>query len=67
MAGRSTRNKIRGQVEQAIKKMDDCMGHLQACEAMADEKSTFINEHLPGIVVGVQGLQHVLKQYYDML
>jgi hypothetical protein len=67
MAPRSTRNKIRTAVQRAIVDMDRCMEHLQTCDELSDGKSVFINEHLPGIIVMVEGMRTVLKQYYDML
>jgi hypothetical protein len=67
LAPRSTRGKIKWHVKNAIKQFDLCMSQLQACEEIANENSTFINDHLPGIIVMLDGMKVVLQQYYDML
>lgn len=67
MSAKSTRGKIKEQAKKAVADMDRCMEHLQACYEIAGGRSAFIDEHLPLIVTGIEGLQVILKQYEEML
>lgn len=47
---RSTRNKVRFQIEKAADSLDRSMEHLKNAADMADGKSTPINEFMPDLV-----------------
>lgn len=67
MSKRSTRNKIKWQVNQCLKHLDQAMDDLKASTEMADGGSKFINDHVPGIIVMIEGMRVVIEQYQDML
>ena len=67
MAARSTRNKIKWQVKQAMKHLDTVMLDLKKTTDMADGRCPFTEEHVPGLVLVLDGVKILLDQYYDML
>ena len=54
MAKRTTRNKIRHQGAECKADLECAMIHMVQLGALADERSTYINENLPIIIAGLQ-------------
>jgi len=67
MAQRTTRNKIRWQADSVLDDLRHAQDHLIGMAALADDRSDFINEHLPQIIAGVEALTRVMKQVREGL
>ena len=63
MTQRSSRNKIRFQITSAFTDLSQAQDHLVQAAALADERSDYINEHLPVIIGGLQSLLAVLEKF----
>lgn len=67
MASRSTRNKIRFQAKSAL---DDCkraQTHLVYVGALADERSDYINGHLPELIAALEFLIETVDKFNEGL
>ena len=67
MTGRSTRNKLRWQVERAVGDIGLAIEHLAKMDAIAEEKSDYINKHVPGLVVLLSEVQDTLNRFREGL
>ena len=67
MAKRSTRNKLRYQAEQCIKKTKGIQQHLQYIDTLAQNRSEMINRSLPGLVEMSELLLDTLKTFREAL
>lgn len=65
MAGRSTRNKIRFQFEQIIKKLDGILGHLQKAEEVSYGGHPRLNAALPDLTQAIDALRGVMATMRD--
>jgi len=57
---RSTRSKVRWQIEKAADQLTRCMEHLARADAMAAGRSTPIENYLPQLVVMLEEVRKVL-------
>jgi len=64
---RSTRNKLRWQVERAVGDIDLAVEHLAKMDAIAEEQSDYINQHVPGLVVLLEEVKNTLNRFRDGL
>ena len=64
---RSTRNKIRFQVDKASDKMDKAIEHLGYAEELAAGRSPVINTHITNLAVVLQGCKSLLLKFRDEL
>ena len=67
MTGRSTRNKLRWQVEKAVGCLDRAVEHLARLDAIAEEQSDYINHQMPAIVFMMDGVKNVLNRFREGL
>lgn len=67
MAGRKTRTKIRFQADKALADLDRCVEHLAKMEIIADERSPYINENLPKVIMVLEGARQILQQFKEGL
>lgn len=67
MASRSTRNKIRYQAEKAINHVDIATENLAKMDAMANERSPFINDNLPPIIAMLELLKKTIEQLRERM
>ena len=64
---RSTRKKIRDQIETAAAEMDIATEHLEYALAYSQGRSELMNKRIPELAVMLQGCKFVLKQFRDEL
>lgn len=64
---RSTRNKMRFQMEKVADHLDRTFKHFQYLEDLAGGGSPFINENLPFIVAAVQELKKAVLRFRESL
>ena len=64
---RSTRNKLRWQVEKAVGDIDRAIEHLARLDAMQGGQSDYINKHMPSLVVLLEGVKDPLNQFREGL
>jgi len=67
MAKRTTRNKIRFQVNSAYADLTSAQGHLIAAAALADDRSDYMNNELPLIVASLDAVITVVGQFEEGL
>ena len=67
MASRSTRNKLRWQVEKAIGHMDRATEHLAIVDIKAEGQSAYIEKHMALLVVMIEGVKEVLQDFRNGL
>ena len=67
MAKQSRRHKIRHHADSAVSCMDNALSHLQAIDAIAENQSTIIDDHLPGLVEMLDGMKKILAQFAELL
>ena len=67
MASRSTRTKIRFQIDKACKALDESVEHLAKADVLADAKHPLIIEKMPDLVVMLDGCRQVLEQFRSEL
>lgn len=60
MAARSTRNKGKWQLEQAINKLDSAMVHLQKFDEITMSRSEIANKVMPEVINGIDLFKDVL-------
>ena len=64
---RSTRNKIRFQVDKAADNMDKAIEHLGYAEELADGRSETITKHVVKLAIVLQGCKQLLSEFRDEL
>ena len=67
MTGRSTRNKLRWQVEKAVDCQDRSLEHLARLDGIADAQSDYINEFMPGLVILLEEVKKTLFRFREGL
>jgi hypothetical protein len=67
MASRSTRNKIRFQLEQVIKKLEGIQVHFKYADDLALEQHPRLNAALPPLVGTVEELKTVVSVLRDSI
>lgn len=67
MAQRSTRNKIKYQAKKALGHLESVIQNLAKLSILADEKSTYVNDTLPQIILMLDGCKVVLTQFDEKL
>ena len=67
MTQRSTRNKIRYQAEQAIKKTESIQQHLKNLDDLAAGRSEVVKRSMPGIVGMSEMLLTTLRSFRESL
>ncbi|KKN25065.1 hypothetical protein LCGC14_0888480 [marine sediment metagenome] len=65
--GRSTRNKVRFQIEKSADCMDRCLAHLKNATDLGDGNSTPINASMPNLVSLVLSVKDVLLKFRSEL
>ncbi len=63
MAARSTRNKLRWQVEKAMTNIDRAIENLAFIDAVADNRSEYIKTYMAGLVVMLTEVKKVLEEF----
>ncbi|NVM22326.1 MAG: hypothetical protein HWN68_11170 [Desulfobacterales bacterium] len=64
---RSTRNKMRFQMEKVINNIDRIFGHLQYLDELAGGASPFINEQLPLLTAAFEEMKKGCKKFRESL
>lgn len=64
---RSTRNKIRFQVGKSVDCIDRAIEHLAKTDVTANGQSDIISKEMPKLVVLLESVKGVLKQFRDTL
>lgn len=64
---RSTRNKVRFQIERAAECQDRAVEHLKNANDMADGRSTPINENMPDLVGMLESVKVALLKFRSKL
>ncbi|GAH94350.1 unnamed protein product [marine sediment metagenome] len=67
MTTRSTRNKLRHQAEKVMNDLDRCQGHLRYLSELSGGESPYIEKHMPDIVLMVDVLKKIIKQFREGL
>jgi len=67
MAKRTTRNKIRWEVSNALTDLHHLQDHLGQAAALANERSEVINDSLPAIMTTLDLVDKSLWAFYDVL
>ena len=67
MTQRSTRNKMRFQMEKVVAHLDRTFKHLQYIEELAGGQSPFINETLPFLVAAIEELKKGCNRFRESL
>jgi len=67
MAQRSTRNKIRFQAISAWEDMKRAQEHMLGIVAIADERSAYIDDHLPTIITAHESIMMALEKFNEGL
>lgn len=67
MTKRSTRNRIKWQADKAINHMERAMENLAKLDGMAEDRSAYIADHMPHLVIMLQGALRVIRQFRDGL
>lgn len=62
MASRSTRNKIRLQLERAANMIDRAAEHIAKADAMQDGQSAFLEKTIPNLVIVLEGLKNTISE-----
>jgi len=63
MTARTTRNKIRWQGTSAYADLRKAQNHLVQLAALADNRSGYINKHLPEIIAALEALIGVVEDF----
>ena len=64
---RSTRNKMKFQVEKVINHLDRTFKHFQYLEELGEGRSPWLNENLPLVVAAVSELREGIKRFRESL
>lgn len=67
MAKRTTRNKIRWQVQNALDDLHRCQNHLGQAAALADNRSEVIDKSLPAIMASLELTRSALDSFYESI
>ena len=67
MAGRTTRNKIRHQAAEAFVNLRKAQNNLVQLAALADNRSDYIDKHLPMIVAAVEMVINTFDSFQEGL
>lgn len=67
MTARTTRNKLRFQAEKAIDDLDHSLGHIQILDQICDERSPYINDNLPKLVLLYEQFKRTLVVFREGL
>lgn len=67
MAKRSTRNRLRGQVQAVVNDLDRAMEHLRNVDLYAGDRSEEINETLPKLVAMLAGIKKIFVDWRSKL
>lgn len=67
MAKRSTRNRLRGQVQAVVNDLDRAMEHLRNVDLYADGGSEKITKELPELVTVLDGVKKLFVQWRSEL
>ena len=67
MAKRSTRNKIRWQFEQSIRKLDSVIEHMRKADETAFGEHPRLTEYLPDVVIAIEALKLTLIDFRDRI
>ncbi len=65
MATRSTRNKIKFQVDGAFNNLYEAQKHLTNIASLADERSDYIDKFLPPIMVSLETMLDVMDRFRE--
>ena len=65
--GRSTRNKVRYQIERAAVSIDSSLEHLKNAADLADGQSTPINKNMPKLVNLLVAVKSMLLKFRNEL
>ncbi|GAI56428.1 unnamed protein product [marine sediment metagenome] len=63
MSSRSTRNKIRWQGTSALEDLKKAQVHFVQLAALADDRSDYINKHVPALVALLESLIHTVEEF----
>lgn len=67
MAARSTRNKIRYNAKRILECFDDMESYLQTIDELADGRSDYITNNIPGLVEILEHVKPVFVQFREGL
>jgi len=67
MAKRSTRKKIRFQVDKAANNIDRAIEHLHSLDVIADKRSPDLNENIPKFVFMLDEFRKMLLKWRESL
>lgn len=67
MAKRTTRNKIRWQVQNALDDIHRCQDHLGQAAALANNRSEIIDNSLPAIMTSLELTRGALESFYESI
>ena len=67
MTARSTRNKMRHQVEKIVNDLDRAVSHCKLLDEMAEGQSDLVSEFLPDIVQLLSYMKDVIKKFRESL
>ncbi len=67
MSGKTTRHRIKYQVNQALNNIEKIYEHLRVIELEADGRSPIIDNDLPLVVQGLKMFEDVLFEFYEKL
>lgn len=62
MTSRSTRNRIRLQLERAANNLDRAMEHIAKADAFQGAQSNFLEKTIPNLVVILEGAKNMLLE-----
>jgi len=64
---RSTRNKLKWQVEKSMGCVDRATEHLARLDLIAGEQSDYINKHVPRLVVMLEAAKTIFSEFREGL
>lgn len=67
MTKRTTRDKLKWQAKQAYEDLLRCQTHLTQMAAIADNRSDYIDRHVPGIIALVEIMLATLDKFTEGL
>lgn len=67
MARRTTRNKVRWQAKGAHESLVTAQSHMLSLAVLADGQSKYVDDHLPGLVAGLEALIQTWEKFSDGL
>lgn len=65
MASRSTRNKLKSQGQSVLDDLERAMNHLVQIAALADDRSEYIDKHLPILITYLEMVTKAVKQFRE--